>query len=397
MRRATSLLRATAALAVVSLTSCAPSYAPSEFRHEVSLQITDAQGSHDRLIATIDSATRTLDVAFPTIDDTALSDAIVRAQDRGVAVRAITDIDAADTAGAVALAAANVPLQLADGEVTYFEFSISQDAIFTSDRVRMTHAWALADREHATVADFAGNLDDGTRLVFEIRGEDVLEDLWTEHNQVFGGEDATSTTAYDNLAKSIADFRWEYPTQSDVRLQLWFGPQERLTKRMIDAVYSAKSSIWISSGWVTNEGLSRILQWKARDGLDVRVVVGPSQPAQYLPNSAADLFVNRTPDVGKHQVTDTHVPTMMIIDADRARDGHDYTASVYVLSHELIHARRFPDQPELTPDLIAVGLETDQLTDGDLWVMDNWGRPLNPDVQSAIDTFEGLYTAGGSL
>jgi hypothetical protein len=375
----------------------APSFEPSEFRHEVALHVEDAAGAHARLIASIDSAERTLDVALPAMEDTALSDAILRAQGRGVEIRAITDVDRAEDAGAVALVGAGVPLRLADPGMSYFEFGINMDVGFASELVRMTHAWALVDRERATVASFAGTLDAGTRTVIEVRGEDLLEDLWTEHNQVFGGLDATATTAFDDTAKSIADWRWSYPTDSQLRLELWFGPQERLTKRVIDAVYAARSSVWIASGKVENEGLARVMQWKARDDFDVRVVVGPDQPETYLPRSAADLFVNQTPAVTKRQVADAVVPTIVVIDAERARDGVKYPTRVMILSHELVSARRIPDQPLLDTEGRAVGLENDQLIDGNLWVLNDWDSELHPDVAEAIAVFEDLFDRGEAL
>ena len=240
----------------------------------------------------------------------------------------------------------------------------------------MSHSWVLVDEERATVASYAGDLTAGERVVFELRGEDLLEDLWTEHNQVFGGSDATAVTAFDDSAKSIADFRWRYPTDTEMALQVWFGPQERLTKRLIDAVYSAKASIWVSSDQLINEGLVRALQYKARDGFDVRVIVGSKQPTVFNPRTPPDLLFSNAPDVDKRRIDDDVVPTLVLIDFETARDGNDYPTRGYVLSHDLVSATRLYQ-------LQAV--ENDQLIDGNLMVLEDWKDEPHEDLQALRD------------
>lgn len=376
-----------AALSLLAV-SCAPSYEASEFRHEVGVHIMDAAGTSLSMVKAIDSATQTLDVAMPALTDTAISDAVVRARDRGVEIRVITDVDQIDDAGTVALMAADIPLQLADGALGYFDFNINADVLFTSKQVRMSHSWVLVDHQRATLATYAGALTEGQRVVVELRGEDLLEDLWTEHNQVFGGSDATAVTAFDNSAKSIADFRWQYPTDSQMALEVWFGPQERLTKRMIDAVYSAKSSIWVSSDQLINEGLVRALQYKARDGFDVRVVIGAKQPTVFNPRTPPELLANQTPDVTKRRIPDEVVPTLLLIDYDTARDGLNYPSRAYVLSHDMVSASRLFQQ---------IAVENDQLIDGNLLVLEDWKATPHADLIALRDLFDSLYDRGGAL
>ena len=368
--------------------SCTPDLEASDFRHEVSLHVIDAAETSARMINSIDAAQRTLDVAMPVFTDTNISDAILRAQERGVAIRVITDVDQAADAGTVALMGAEVPLQLADGSLSYFDFNINTNVTFASQEVRMSHSWVLVDEERATIASYAGSLDGGNRAVFELRGEDLLEDLWTEHNQIFGGSDATATTAFDNSAKSIADFRWLYPTDSQMALEIWFGPQERLTKRMIDAVYSAKSSIWISSDQIINEGLIRALQYKARDGFDVRVLVGDKQPTQFNPRTPPAELANETPDVPKRRLSGEILPTVLLIDYEQARDGNNYPSRGFVLSHDMVSASRLLGQ-----DTVA----NDQLIDGNLMVLNDWKNDLHPDMVELRTLFDSMYDRGGDL
>ena len=377
----------TAAIALLAV-SCSPSYEASEFRHEVSTHVTDADGTIARMVSAIESAERSLDVALPVFTNTDLSDALIAANERGVALRVLTDIDRIDDAGTQAILAADIPITLADDELAYFDFNINDDVRFASDKVRMSHSWVLVDEERATIASFAGSDTPGARVVFELRGEDLLEDLWTEHNQVFGGSDATAVTAFDDSAKSIADFRWLYPTDSQMALQIWFGPQERLTKRLIDAVYTAKSSIWVSSELLINEGMIRALQFKARDGFDVRVVVGSQQPTIFNPRTPESLLPSETPDVPKRRVDAEVVPTMLLIDFETARDGNDYPTRGFVLSHDLVSASRLY---QLVP------VANDQLIDGNLIVLEDWKDDPHPDLVALRDLYDSLYEQGSDL
>jgi hypothetical protein len=212
--------------------------------------------------------------------------------------------------------------------------------------------------------------------------------LWTEHNQVFGGSDATATTAFDDSAKSIADFRWLYPTDSQMALEIWFGPQERLTKRMIDAVYSAKSTIWISSDQIINEGLIRALEYKARDGFDVRVLVGDKQPAQFNPRTPPALLANETPNVPKRRLSGELLPTVLLIDYEDARDGNNYPTRAFMLSHDMVSASRLFQQTTVA---------NDQLIDGNLMVLNDWKTDLHPDMVELRTLFDSMYERGGDL
>ena len=97
-------------------------------------------------------------------------------------------------------------------------------------------------------------------------------------------------TAFSNMQKSIADNRWLYRTQSSLDLEVWLGPQERLTKRIIDAVYGARSSVRVLTNDFANEGLTQALQAKAGHGFNVQVIVGPGMRGS---NSALSRFFEK--------------------------------------------------------------------------------------------------------
>jgi len=346
----------------------------------------DAESTDAYFIDLFDSAEETLDVALPAIEDEDLSDAIIDAWDRDVAVRVVTDIDRSADAGVIALQEAGVPLTLADGAITYFDFNILDDVLWTSDQAIMSHAFAIADEIRAVNATSAGTLEEGTRLVLDLQGEDLMIDMWVEHNQVFGGSDAVALTAYSSAAKSIADFRWAYGTQTDQVMEMWLGPQERLTKRIIDAVYSARASVWVLTNDFANDGLSAALEDKAAYDFDVQVVVGPAWGASSFALSLE--LRDHTPDVSKHRICDPgEVPTLVLIDYERARDGNRYTSQAFLLSHDLYSAARLYRSDEVI---------NDQLIDGNLFVLDDYNAPDGAmlDLQQVWDDHLARSTGG---
>jgi len=325
----------------------------------------DPSAASEYFIDVVDRSRDTLHIALPAGENEALADAIIAAFDRGVEVEVVTDIDQAADLGTAALIDAAVPVTLADGEITYFDFNVNDDVSWRSDQTLMTHAFMIADRRRLVNASSMGWMRTGPTVIMDVVSEELVEDFLSEHNQVFGGVDATATTAFDGLAKSIADYRWLYHTQTDVQLEVWFGPQERLTKRVIDAVYGARASVYVLTDDFANEGLAHALQAKAADGFDVQVIVGPGFGS--TSTILSRVLEDETPNLPKYQVTGVDsVPTVVLVDFEKARDNHRYRSRAMVLSHDLYSAARLHRNQEVV---------NDQLIDGNLWVFNDDNTP----------------------
>lgn len=359
---------------VLLLVGCAPP-AADELRFSLDPAIVGAADAAARFTDVFDAATETLDVALPAGEDTSLSDALIAAHERGVDVRVVTDHDEQTDPAIAALLAAEVPVTLADAGVAFFDFDTNQDVAWSSADTIMSHAFAVADKYRFVGASTVGVASDGPHVVFEGENEDLAEDLRAEHNQVFGGADATELTAYSSLNKSVTDWRWSYGTEADFRVQTWFGPQQRLVKRVTDATYAAHGSIWVMSDDITDQGLIQALQDKAADGFDVRVLVGPSFGT--VEPGLSDLLLDEAPDVDVRQVTSTSLPTLVLVDYAEPLAGGTWPSRVMVATHALWSAgRTYRNAPT----------RTDQFIDGTLWVLED------PDAPSGVmDDFGALW------
>ena len=344
----------------------------------------DQASANAPFIAAIDSATTSLHVALPAGDDTSVSDAILAAVDRGVEVEVIADIDTRTAPAVAALLDAEVPTTLADDEVAYFDFNINAEVRFPSEDCVMSHAWVVADRARIVTGSSFGGLSSSPEIVYSLTGEEIVEDILWEHNQVYGGVDATTVTAYDANAKSLTEPRWAYHFPQPIQGELYFGPQERLMKRVIDAVYSARSSVRLMSPTFANPELAKALQDKAKWGIAVEVVVGPD----FNPDdpdvrtwfyAASDVAWSRSPD--------PTFPTVALIDIEPDALGFINMPRAMTLTHGFLSgARLYRSEP--TP--------SDQLVDGTMWVV---GQTIAPgaELQPLIDLFDDRSSASEAL
>lgn len=345
-------------------------------RNQVQLSLTgdDPAAASDAFIAAIESAQSELQVGAPELTDEALAAAIIDAQDRGVAVEVVLDEDQAADPGAQMLVEALVPVTFADGGITYQDFSVNVELSFSGDDVRMTHAYAIIDRTRVLTASQVGGVQLGENIVMDVVSEDIGQDFMMEHGQIFGGLDASAQTSYFAGAKSIVDARWLYKTQTALTVELWFGPQERVVKRVIDSVYSARSDVTVLTDDFLDKGLATALQAKASTGFDVKVVVGPRFGTQAPPLSGE--LRDNTPDVQKYQFSaEQRIPTVVLVDQGVDRMGLRPRTQAFVLSHEIVSATR------------TVGTEpipSDQLMDGNLWVLSQTGE-VGPELQQLND------------
>lgn len=351
-------------------------------------QFIDADGptTNARYIELANSAESTLRVALNTIEDEDLANAIVDAYDRGVDVRVVTDFDNAEAPGVLVmaergfeclggdealLARANgegAPCTLADDGTEYFDFANNLPITVPSTSIHMTHHFAVADRVNFIRSNKAGDLGNGMRLTLVGRGEDLGDDLTWEHQQLFGGTDASTLTAFSSMAKSITDNRWMYPTQTPVVMEMWMGPQERVIKRIIDSVYRARANVYVLTDDFVDPNLARALEAKAADGFDVRVVVGPRFGT--IRPEFSRTFRDQD-NIVKYRITDDaldHVPTVVLVDSTVDRAGIQQMAQGYVLTHDMVPTNRYFGSGASLQILSAC----DQLMDGNLVAFDDF-------------------------
>jgi hypothetical protein len=366
--------------------ACAPPDPEEGFINVEQFVEVDGLAANQHFIDAMDASEFSLRVALPVLEDEAVATAFADALDRGVDARLVIDIDHVDDAGVAVLTSRGVtclggdealvarasgeppPCVLADDGVEYFDFANNVQVNVPSSAIRMTHAFAVADRVNLVRADRAGDIAEGTHVVMVGRGEDLGDDLSWEHQQIFGGTDASTLTAFSSMAKSITDNRWMYPTQSPVVMEMWMGPQERVIKRVIDSVYGARANVYVLTNDFVDINLARALDQKAADGFDVRAIVGP-RFGDTRPEYSRTFL--ETDNIVKYRIADAaieHIPTVVLIDSTLDRAGFQQMAQAYVLTHDIASTSRYIG----SGNTLEVLNQSDQLMDGNLLAWDDF-------------------------
>jgi len=388
----------------------------------------DRAALETRLVEAIDGAHTAILLAFEDLESDAVADALIRAQARGVDVRVVGDVDSAAQHGFVRLLAelqpgpeGDVPVRFGDGGLDYSPMptvAISR----TGDMNRMTHNVLVVDERR--VIDLSGGLPrtrdcaigvDCTlptfhQLGFDATSEDLGKDFADEVQTMYGGVFSNTLDSFGGPQKSNTNNRTHYITTSG-DIEVYFGPQERLLKRVIDEIYNARASVWVVSDEFANTYAAEALIYKAAAGFDVRVVIEPEGESC---ESAVDCPNRQQCAMGTCEVAfnvvdrlrtgfdDVRLPnhtagvryandlrqTVVVIDALRSPvNGVSYTTRVFVLSQPMTSAIAYASGANNVPR------PSDAFMDSNMWVMNALPTAPDPDVDAVVISVRDLYEA----
>lgn len=158
----------------------------------------------DALIALIDASTTTLDLALYDFDRSNIADAVLRAWDRGVDVRMVSDADEADASGHAALEAAGIPVTdrragdhimhnkfvVVDGQAVWTgSTNLTETGILKNDNDavllpdRDLAAWYTAEFEQMAAGRFGrSKLAGSGPFTLDLAGSEVVTHLSPQHD-----------------------------------------------------------------------------------------------------------------------------------------------------------------------------------------------------------------------
>lgn len=382
----------------------------------------DLPSRKDALIADIKGAKDSVDIAVSTLEDEDVAQALIDAHSAGVKVRVVSDWDSwADSdgpdAGLELLEEAGIEPVYGDGPISYLpEPNLAsllgqcwerngghyifctrggggQGAMERPGHYNlMSHNFAIVDQ--FTVWNFPA-FDTLTKpwLGWRIQSSVLAYDFLHEFQQMHGGVFSTTLDVYNGPVKSTTDGNISYFTDQG-ELRLWFNPQERLMKLIIDQVYKAKASIWVMSDNLANPELIKALEYKHENGFDVRVMIHPD-------HQMGDSTMDRLDALGaKSAPADLdHLPTLLVLDEERDRNNDKRPRSVMALSHSLLYASPYevllpksgdPNDPDPRADNVHI-YPSDLFADGNLWQLIESGAMTHRD--EVIDQYVAQWLA----
>ncbi len=347
-----------------------------------------------RMVAVIGGAQARAYAVFEDFESPTVARALIAAHERGVDVRVVGDVDRRYQEGFRLCEDAGVFTRYGNGELD-FELEPTRSATADGDQTRVTHNFVVVDSKQ--VVSVSGGFLEGRpnvhQLGFEATSEEIGQDFEDEAIQLAGGVFATTYDNFNGLVKSDVNNRRYYRTENGV-LEIYFGPQERLLKRVIDATYSAKASVFVVGEAFENQFLAEALRYKAMNGFEVAMVLdaaseGESPIAQRLASDFDDIRGDDVlPDLRYRSDIQQNV---VIIDANASpHDGKVHATKIFVLSEPLAASSGF-----VRVGNAYEGRTADALMDANMWALTRTPGLHEPNVDRVIGNFERLFNAGG--
>ncbi len=264
----------------------------------------ESGGIETPLIAAIDSAKLSVDVAIYSLSLRELGNALLRARDRGVQVRIVMESDNRDRTVPVALIEAGLPI-LGDRRE-----GLMHDKFVVIDR---SEVWTGSLNFTTT-----GTYNDNNNLV-RIRSIKVAEDYTKEFEEMFVDD------------KFGGDIVPETPnpvvTIDGVRVEVYFSPDDGAAQPVRELLEGATDSIYFLAYSFTADELAEAIHARAAEGV---TVAGVMEAAQVQSNEGTeyDAFVQAGLDVRLDgNDGQMHHKVIIIDDSIVVTGSYNFTAS----------------------------------------------------------------------
>jgi phosphatidylserine/phosphatidylglycerophosphate/cardiolipin synthase-like enzyme len=229
---------------------------PSAFREE--------GGPDLPLVAAIDSARLSIEMAAYSLSLYSIQQALIRAQQRGVTVRLVMESDNQYDNVPQALREAGIPIRGDERE------GLMHDKFVIIDRAEV---W-LGSLNFTT----SGTYQDNNNLV-RVRSSQLVENYLTEFEEMFTddffGPDLIAATPHPVL------------TVDGIRLENYFSPDDGVARRVVKLLRSAEKSIYFLAYSFTANDFGEILIEKARQGV---TVAGVMEKDQVKSNTGTEFY-----------------------------------------------------------------------------------------------------------
>ena len=390
-----------AGITVSACSSEAPTTAEYRHRFEVLVQPSGSDALVAAAVRAVDRAEHSAWVAADALDSERLAAALEAAAQRGVDVRLVGDADRRGQATFVRLEGSLPPVLDAQSLVSAIQYGNGSFAYAPTpdvaveragDDSQMTSNFVVVD-ELYVVGATDGFVESGSsaQIGFEAASEWLGRDFADEFRQMHAGVFATTLSAFNGPLKSDTNNRQFYRTD-DGRIEVYFGPQERLMKQIIDEVYAARASVTVVADYLASAPLADALRYKAEAGFEVRVVVternrGVVSSRFEALRSAFDGLDNASivaaPDVDG--AAPFALDAVVIDDLRSPIDGREYPAQAWVSTQTLVADISFIEVSEGVTQARA----SDAFSDAYAFVVDRSiytpTSPLYAEVVSAVN------------
>jgi phosphatidylserine/phosphatidylglycerophosphate/cardiolipin synthase-like enzyme len=219
-------------------------------------QANPSGGIPDRVIATLDQAQDSIDLAIYEFDLLPLADALLAATQRGVVVRVVTDTDSHEEPGIVALREAELPIvEDARSAIMHDKFVVIDGAAVWTGSLNFTRNDAYRNNNS----------------FMYIRSTRLAQNYTREFEEMFLREEFGPTSAADTPNPVV--------TLDGTRIENYFSPDDGVAAQIESELEAAQASIYFMAYSFTRTDFAQTLLDKAAAGLTVQGVFETRQIA----------------------------------------------------------------------------------------------------------------------
>jgi phosphatidylserine/phosphatidylglycerophosphate/cardiolipin synthase-like enzyme len=211
-------------------------------------------GPDERLAAAIDQAVQSVDMAMYNLSLVSITDALLRAQKRGVNVRVVMETDALDGEQPQRLADAGIPM-VSDQreELMHNKFIVIDGVDVWTGSLNMTTSGTYSDYNN----------------LIQIHSDKMSADYSIEFEEMFKdrafGNNSPSNTLYPQFSVG------------GNQVEVYFSPEDGVAQHIIDLIQNAHERIDFLAYSFTSDGIGQAMLDRAAAGVTVRGVFDESQ------------------------------------------------------------------------------------------------------------------------
>jgi len=242
-------------------------------------------GIDERLVAVIDQAQKSIDLAAYEFDLEGVAHALVRAKGRGVTVRMVTDTDNVDEIGVEILKKAKIKV-----------VDDNRGAIMHHKFLVIDGEWVWTGSWNLTVNGTYRNNNNAILIHSPV----LARNYQAKFNAMFEDKEFGPARKSGTTTPQL--------TINGVRVENYFAPEDKVAEKLVPLINGAQKSIHFMAFSFTNQDFARAMSTRAKEGVEVRGVfetrgsdTSYSRYA-YLRRAKLDVVRDGNPYVMHHKV-----------------------------------------------------------------------------------------------
>jgi phosphatidylserine/phosphatidylglycerophosphate/cardiolipin synthase-like enzyme len=211
-------------------------------------------GADGPLVAAIDEARLSVDVAIYSLSLDSVTYALIRARDRGVQVRVVIESDNRDRSDPQKLIDAGLPV-LGDRRegLMHDKFVVIDNAEVWMGSMNFTDSGAYEDNNN----------------LIRIRSVKMAENYTTEFNEMFVDDMFGTDDVPDTPNPRV--------TIDGIPIDVYFSPDDNVANNLLDLIHNAEESIYFLAYSFTSDPLAEAIRARAEEGVIVQGLMDSEQ------------------------------------------------------------------------------------------------------------------------